>query len=114
MVIVLTGLGLLYRAALYWFGVMQPIDFWLTLGISVWAVSMFAFLHWVTKGRGMGMGDVKFVFPLGLILGWLWYDLGRVSLVYYWSSYKSCAYRIWQRSLNKPFRLVHFWLLVLR
>lgn len=70
MVIFLTGLGLLYRAVLYWFGVMQPIDFWLTLGVSVWAVLMFAFLHWVTKGRGMGMGDVKFVFPLGLILGW--------------------------------------------
>lgn len=70
MVIFLTGLGLIYRAALYWFGVMQPIDFWLTLGVSVWAVLTFAFLHWVTKGRGMGMGDVKFVFPLGLILGW--------------------------------------------
>lgn len=69
-VITLTTLGLLYRIALYAFGVMQPFDFWLTLGVSVWALVTFFFLHWVTKGRGMGLGDVKFVFPLGLILGW--------------------------------------------
>ncbi len=69
-VIVLTGLGLLYRIMLYVFHVMRPVDFWLTLAGA--AVSALAFLGlWiVTKKRGMGLGDVKFVFPLGLILGW--------------------------------------------
>jgi len=27
-------------------------------------------LHFVTKGRGMGLGDVKLAIPLGIILGW--------------------------------------------
>ena len=67
---VLTGLGLLYRIMLYMFHVMRPVDFWLTLAGTT--VSALAFLGlWIgTKKRGMGLGDVKFVFPLGLILGW--------------------------------------------
>ena len=69
-VIVLTGLGLLYRIMLYVFHVMRPDDFWLTLVGAT--ISVLAFLGlWIgTKKRGMGLGDVKFVFPLGLILGW--------------------------------------------
>jgi prepilin signal peptidase PulO-like enzyme (type II secretory pathway) len=30
----------------------------------------FLFLHLITKGKGMGMGDVKLVFFIGLFLGW--------------------------------------------
>ncbi|KKU82594.1 MAG: Type 4 prepilin-like protein leader peptide-processing enzyme [Microgenomates group bacterium GW2011_GWA2_47_8] len=40
---------------------------------ALWRYSgVLAFLGlWIgTKKRGMGLGDVKFVFPLGLILGW--------------------------------------------
>lgn len=37
---------------------------------------LFLFLHLITKGRGMGLGDVKLAIPLALILGfeksWLW------------------------------------------
>lgn len=37
---------------------------------------LFLFLHLVTKGRGMGLGDVKLAIPLALILGfnksWTW------------------------------------------
>ncbi len=66
----LTILGVLYRSALFLTGVMQPADFWATL-IAATLVTLFFFsLHYFTKGRGMGMGDVKLVFPLGLVLGW--------------------------------------------
>lgn len=43
-----------------------------SLGNFVWAVGaalIFVLLIVVTKGRGMGWGDVKFVFFLGLVLG---------------------------------------------
>lgn len=33
------------------------------------AFLFFLFLHAITKGKGMGLGDVKFVFLLGLLLG---------------------------------------------
>ncbi len=67
---VLTGLGLLYRIMLYMFHVMRPVDFWLTLAGATVSSLMFLGLWIATKKRGMGLGDVKFVFPLGLILGW--------------------------------------------
>lgn len=69
-VIVLTGLGLLYRVMLYLFHVMRPVDFWLTLAGATASSLVFLGLWIVTKKRGMGVGDIKFVFPLGLILGW--------------------------------------------
>lgn len=31
---------------------------------------VFLLLHLITRGRGMGLGDVKLVLPLGIILGW--------------------------------------------
>ncbi|HCC84380.1 MAG TPA: prepilin peptidase, partial [Candidatus Pacebacteria bacterium] len=33
-------------------------------------VAGFYFLHWVTRGKGFGLGDVKLAAPLALILGW--------------------------------------------
>ena len=53
---------------LYMFHVMRPVDFWLTLaGATV--SSYVSRIMDSNKKRGMGLGDVKFVFPLGLILG---------------------------------------------
>jgi prepilin signal peptidase PulO-like enzyme (type II secretory pathway) len=34
------------------------------------AAAFLALLYWLTKGRGMGWGDVKLGFLLGLVLGW--------------------------------------------
>lgn len=34
------------------------------------AGAFFLFLVFVTKGRGMGMGDVKFMFAAGILFGW--------------------------------------------
>ena len=38
-------------------------------------------LHWVTRGRGMGLGDVKLVIPLGFFLGF------PLALYFFWGSF---------------------------
>lgn len=40
------------------------------IGIGLLVSAFFLFLYWITKGKGMGMGDVKLVFFMGLFLGW--------------------------------------------
>ena len=66
----LTLLGLFYRLLLFTSGIMFPMDFWKTLGGALGAFLLF-FMLWVgTKRRGIGLGDVKFAFPMGLITGW--------------------------------------------
>jgi len=72
----LTVLGMVYRVLLFRFHVMQPVDFWLTIAASAGASLLFFLLWYGTKGRGMGIGDIKFVFPLGLVLGWPGIALG--------------------------------------
>lgn len=61
---------LVYRVALTWAGVMQMHDLlWAVVGAVV-TVTFFAALWWLTKGKGMGLGDVKLAAPLALLLGW--------------------------------------------
>lgn len=67
---VLTVCGLLYRITLYLFHIMQPNDFWFSLSVAAGLSLFFGALWYGTRGRGMGFGDVKLVFPLGLIMGW--------------------------------------------
>lgn len=59
-----------YRISLVTTGVMQTRDLLLSLVSMVAASAFFFFLWLVTKGRGMGFGDVKLALPLGLLLGW--------------------------------------------
>jgi prepilin signal peptidase PulO-like enzyme (type II secretory pathway) len=47
-----------------------PGSFLGSLFSSLGAVLFFLFLIWATKGKGMGMGDVKYVFFMGALLGW--------------------------------------------
>lgn len=68
-VILLAVLGFAYRWVLTATHVMQPVDFWWSLAAGVGASGVFWGLRALTRSRGMGWGDVKFVFPLGLILG---------------------------------------------
>ncbi len=66
----LTVLTLLYRIGLTLANVMRPIDFVYTILGALVVSSFFYFLYWVTKGKGMGFGDVKFTVPFALLLGW--------------------------------------------
>ncbi len=69
-IVILTALTLLYRIALMVTGVMQVADFGRALVGAVGLSLFFAFLWFVSKKKGMGFGDVKLVFPLGLLMGW--------------------------------------------
>lgn len=61
---------LTYRVVLTWAGVMQMSDLVWSLLAAVGAAVFFGGLWVVTKGRGMGLGDVKLVGPLALLMGW--------------------------------------------
>ncbi|MEI6690655.1 MAG: prepilin peptidase [bacterium] len=62
--------SLIYRVALYMNGPLSGRDFVMYVTSAIVITLFFALLHYGTKGRGMGMGDV-YVAPLyGLILGW--------------------------------------------
>lgn len=44
---------------------------WFDYGIGLVSVSAFLYLiYWITKGRGIGGGDIKLMAACGLVLGW--------------------------------------------
>ena len=59
-----------YRIALTLLGEMQLTDLIRSVIAMVLVFCFFGGLWLVTKGRGMGLGDVKLVVPLSLLLGW--------------------------------------------
>jgi len=69
-VVALTIFSLLYRLILVMTGSMQARDFLFSLASSIVATLLFFGLWVLTKRKGIGFGDVKFVFPMGLLLGW--------------------------------------------
>lgn len=78
-VFLLTLLALSYRIFLTTRGVMQSSDFWASIASGVGASAFFLALFLLTKGRGMGFGDVKLAFPLGLLLGFPLIIVGTFS-----------------------------------
>lgn len=60
----------LYRFGLTLAGIMKLEDFLLYIASAVGASLFFGLLILVTKGKGMGWGDVKLAFAIGLLLGW--------------------------------------------
>ncbi len=59
-----------YRAILVSLGAMQPLDLLYMFLSTLSLAAFFAGLWLVTKGRGLGFGDVKYAVAMGLILGW--------------------------------------------
>lgn len=68
-VLILTVASLFYRLYLTNLGVMRMQDFGYSVGIATLATLFLFGLFLLTKGRGMGFGDVKLIFPLGIIVG---------------------------------------------
>jgi leader peptidase (prepilin peptidase)/N-methyltransferase len=62
-------ISLVYRYILVTHGAMQKEDFWWAIAAALVAGGIFWGLHIVTKGKGMGFGDVKLAAVMGLILG---------------------------------------------
>lgn len=68
--VVLMGLlSLAYRVSLWLSGQMKGVDLAYSVMAGVLGSAFFLFLYLVTKGRGMGFGDVKFALVMGFILG---------------------------------------------
>ncbi len=67
---VLLVITVLYRVYLATSGVMQLNDLLLAMMGVVIAVSLLGGLWLVTKGKGMGLGDIKYAVPMALLLGW--------------------------------------------
>jgi leader peptidase (prepilin peptidase)/N-methyltransferase len=79
---------------------------------------LFLFLHLITKGRGMGLGDVKLAIPLALILGfeksWSWLFVSFVI-----GGIVASILLLLKRANLKtkiafgPFMLIAFWMMLL-
>ncbi len=66
----LTSITLLYRLALIAMGIMQPVDLVNTILVMAAVIAFLILLWLVTLGRGLGLGDVKLIVPLSLLVGW--------------------------------------------
>ena len=69
-IVSLSLLAVFYRFSLVLFGVMQVNDLMSTYIAAFAITAFFYFLNFITKGRGMGMGDVILAFPVVILLGW--------------------------------------------
>lgn len=63
-------LTVLYRLSLIFAGVYRGVDLIWSMVSAVGAAGFFWFLRFITKGKGMGEGDVILAVLVGLILGW--------------------------------------------
>ena len=63
-------ISIVYRLVILVFGPLRLIDWWEYHLAAFLSWLFFGFLYKVTKGRGMGMGDVILAPLLGLILGY--------------------------------------------
>ena len=70
LVIILTVMAFTYRIGLVAFGIMQAGDL-LAMTLAAFGASMALLsLFLLTKAKGIGLGDVKLIFPLTLLVGW--------------------------------------------
>ncbi len=66
----LLSLTLFYRVMLVLGGVMQVEDLVKSLVAAALAAGFLSFLWLITLGKGMGLGDVKLIIPLSLLVSW--------------------------------------------
>ncbi len=66
----LAVLAFLYRFLLTTAGIMKLNDFLGAIAAAFGVAGFFTGLIWLTKGKGMGWGDVKLAVVMGLLLGW--------------------------------------------
>lgn len=52
------------------FGRLFVSNQWSVVPVAFGSMAFLWLLHWITRGKGMGWGDVKLGFLLGLVLGW--------------------------------------------
>lgn len=71
-VVVYVGMGmtLLYRGILWIYGWYGERDLGLSLLVGGGSAGLIWLLRWITKGRGMGEGDIYLALWIGLLLGW--------------------------------------------
>jgi len=67
---ILMALVVLYRFLLVSAGIMQWEDLIKSVIAMFLATAFIGSIYAITKGKGMGLGDVKLMLPLGLLLGW--------------------------------------------
>lgn len=63
-------LTIIYRVILMVAGAYQGVDLLLSIIAGMGAAGFFWLLRYITKGKGMGEGDVILAFFVGIILGW--------------------------------------------
>lgn len=63
-------LTLSYRVILTAGGIMQGMDFVYLLAAAAGSVAFLGLIWLATKGRGIGLGDVKLAAPMALLVGW--------------------------------------------
>lgn len=66
----LLGLALIYRIYLSYVHIMRWEDFAYALITGVVMMTLLFIIWLLSKGRGMGFGDVKFALGMGILLGW--------------------------------------------
>lgn len=69
-ILTLAGWALGYRMLLSALGVYRQADLAMSLFGAQLVMGFFLLLWLLTRKRGLGFGDVKLVFPLGLLVGW--------------------------------------------
>lgn len=69
-VAILFTLTVIYRISLVSFGIMQLGDLFMAIIGMCLSVLFIGSLWFITKGKGMGFGDVKLMIPLSLLMGW--------------------------------------------
>lgn len=63
-------LTIIYRVILMMAGVYQGLDLFLSIIVGIGASGFFWLLRYITKGKGMGEGDVILAVFVGILLGW--------------------------------------------